>query len=126
MELSVFFKSIVDSDTAPVVVCNISHEIIYMNPTAIQRYAKRGGAELIGKSLLDCHNVNSNIKIRAVVSLFEESCENNRIFTFHNPKENKDVYMIALRDDSGNLIGYYEKHENRTPENLKPYSDICN
>lgn len=126
MELSVFFKSIVDSDTAPIVVCNINHEIIYMNPTAIHRYAKRGGAELIGSSILDCHNADSNNKIKAVVSWFSESTENNRIFTFHNPKENKDVYMIALRDDSGNLIGYYEKHENRTSENLKPYSDICN
>ncbi|MDE5854826.1 MAG: PAS domain-containing protein, partial [Ruminococcus sp.] len=125
MNLSIFFKSIVDSDIAPIVVCNINHEIIYMNPTAIQRYAKRGGAELIGSSLLDCHNSDSNNKIKAVVLWFEESCENNRIFTFHNPKENKDVYMIALRDDSRNLIGYYEKHEYRNSENSTPYSNIC-
>lgn len=122
MNLSVFFKSIIDSDTAPIVVCNTEHEIIYMNPTAIQRYAKRGGAELIGKSLLDCHNSESNDKIKAVVSWFSESTENNRIFTFHNPKENKDVYMIALRDDNNNLIGYYEKHEYRNPENDKLYN----
>lgn len=126
MDLSEFFKSIVDSDTAPIVVCNISHKIIYMNPTAIQRYAKRGGSALIGKSLLECHNPDSNEKIRDVVSWFEKSEKNNRIFTFHNPKENKDVYMIALRDDSGNLIGYYEKHEHRNSENSEPYSDIYN
>lgn len=122
MNLPVFFKSVIDSDIAPIVVCNMKHEIIYMNPTAVQRYAKRGGAELIGKSLLDCHNSESNDKIKAVVSWFSESPENNRIFTFHNPKENKDVYMIALRDDSGNLIGYYEKHEYRTHENDEPYN----
>lgn len=121
MNLQVFFKSIVDSDIMPVVVCNLSHEIIYMNPTAVQRYAKRGGAELIGKSLLDCHNADSNEKIKAVVEWFDKSPENNRIFTFHNPKENKDVYMVALRDDSGNLIGYYEKHEVRTPDTAKKY-----
>ncbi len=126
MDLSLFFKSIIDSDTAPIVICNISHEIIYMNPTAIQRYAKRDGTELIGRSLLDCHNADSNEKIRAVVSWFEKSEKNNRIFTFRNEKENKDVYMIALRDDSGSLIGYYEKHEHRNSENLEPYSDICN
>ena len=122
MNLSVFFKSIIDSDVAPIVVCNTEHEIIYMNPTAIKRYAKRGGAELIGKSLLDCHNADSNDKIKVVVSWFSESPENNRIFTFRNPKENKDVYMIALRDDSGSLIGYYEKHECRTHENDEPYN----
>lgn len=125
MNLSVFFKSIVDSDIAPIVVCNTEHEIIYMNPIAVQRYSKRGGAELIGKSLLDCHNAESNDKIKAVVSWFSESPENNRIFTFHNPKENKDVYMIALRDDSNSLIGYYEKHEYRDSEKSQPYSDIC-
>lgn len=121
MDLPVFFKSIVDSDIAPIVICNTEHEIIYMNPTALARYAKRGGAELIGKSLLDCHNSDSNDKIKAVLAWFSESPENNRIFTFHNPKENKDVYMIALRDDNSNLIGYYEKHECRTPENNKSY-----
>lgn len=122
MNLSEFFRSVVDNDTAPVVICNINNEIIYMNPVAVQRYAKRGGAELIGKSLLDCHNAESNEKIKAVLSWFSESTENNRIFTFHNPKENKDVYMTALRDGSGNLIGYYEKHEIRNPETDSPYN----
>lgn len=124
MDLSVYFKSVIDSDTAPVVVCSTEHIIIYMNPTAIQRYAKRGGAELIGKSLLDCHNSDSNEKIRAVLEWFRKSPENNRIFTFHNPKENKDVYMIALRDSSGTLIGYYEKHESRNHESAEFYAGL--
>ena len=29
--------------------------------------------------------------------------------------------MIALRDDVGELIGYYEKHEYRTNETMKKY-----
>ena len=29
--------------------------------------------------------------------------------------------MIALRDDAGNLIGYYEKHEYRNVEKGKRY-----
>ena len=33
---------------------------------------------------------------------------------------NKDVYMVALRDE-GELIGYYEKHEYRNAETMKPY-----
>lgn len=45
-----------------------------------------------------------------------ESTEHNRVYTFYNEKENKDVYMIALRDDAGTLIGYYEKHEYRNHE----------
>ena len=36
-------------------------------------------------------------------------------------KENKDVYMVALRDEDGKLIGYYEKHEYRNRETAKRY-----
>ncbi len=121
MGLSAFFKSIVDAEIMPVVVCNTAHEIVYMNPSAAQRYAKRGGYALIGKSLLNCHNSDSNDKIERVLELFRERKDVSRVFTFHNPKENKDVYMIALRNDSGELIGYYEKHECRTLETEKPY-----
>lgn len=31
------------------------------------------------------------------------------------------VYMVALRDDAGKLIGYYEKHEYRNRETRKIY-----
>ena len=116
MDLSVYFRSVMEQDRCAVVICNLEHEIIYMNPAAVDRYAKRGGAELVGKSLLDCHNARSNDIIRKVVAWFGESTEHNRIYTFHNDKENKDVYMIALRDDAGTLIGYYEKHEYRNRE----------
>lgn len=116
MELLQYFKSIIDTDRCAVVICNLEHEIIYMNPTAISRYGKRGGAQLIGRNLLACHNADSQEMIRKVVAWFEESREHNIIYTSHNAKENKDVYMVALRDESGKLIGYYEKHEYRTPE----------
>ena len=29
--------------------------------------------------------------------------------------------MVALRDGEGKLIGYYEKHEMRNKETMKPY-----
>ncbi len=32
-----------------------------------------------------------------------------------------DVYMIALRGEQGELIGYYEKHEYRKAETGKLY-----
>ena len=48
-------------------------------------------------------------------------CIRDSIYTSFNPKENKDVYMVALRDDDGNLIGYYEKHEYRNNETMKKY-----
>ena len=70
----------------------------------------------------NCHNTHSNEMIQNVVDWFAASSEHNIVYTYHNEKENKDVYMVALRDDEGKLIGYYEKHEYRNPETMKRYA----
>ena len=116
MELSDYFKSIIDGDRCPVVICNLKHEIIYMNPAAVERYAKRGGAGLVGSSLLDCHGPGSAGMIQRAADWFGRSRANNIIYTARIERENKDVYMVALRDPEGELIGYYEKHEYRNVE----------
>ncbi|MCM1298405.1 MAG: fatty acid/phospholipid synthesis protein PlsX [Firmicutes bacterium] len=119
MDLSQFFKSIIDQDKAAVVICDLRHIIIYMNPAAKQQYAKHG--ELAGKSLLDCHNERSREMIQRVAAWFSESPEHNLVHTFYNQKQNKDVYMVALRDGEKNLIGYYEKHEYRNRDTSEFY-----
>ena len=117
MEISQFWKSVLEQDSAPVVICDLSHIIVYMNPAAKTRYKN----DLTGKSIFDCHNADSSEKIKRVVEWFAADVSHNKVYTFRNDKENKDVYMIALRDDSGRLIGYYEKHEYRTAETMKKY-----
>lgn len=124
MELSKYFKSVIDQDKSAVVICNLEHEIIYMNPAAIQRYEKQGGQALVGRSLLDCHGPHSCELIKKVILCFTESEEHDRIYTSYNEKENKDVYMVALRNDDGSLIGYYEKHEYRNRETAKMYDFV--
>jgi hypothetical protein len=119
--LNEIFKSVLEADRAAVVICDLEHTIIYMNPVAIKRYEKWGGADLLGKNLLACHNEHSQDMIIKVVNWFQESPENNLVYTFYNQKENKDVYMVALRNDSKKLIGYYEKHEYRDRETMKMY-----
>ena len=121
MDLSNYVKSIIDPDQCSVVICSLEHEIIYMNPAAVERYGKRGGAGIVGQSIFACHNRQSEELIRQVVDWFAESTAHNRIYTFHNEKENRDVYMIALRDEAGTLIGYYEKHECRNAETEAMY-----
>ena len=115
-----YYKSIVDQDRVSIVICNLEHEIIYMNPAAITNYAKRGGEKLVGRSLLECHNPESRARIQQVVDWFAADESHNIVYTFHNEKQNKDVYMVALRED-GKLIGYYEKHEYRDAETMKQY-----
>ena len=108
-----YFKSLVDQDRCDVVLCNLEHEIIYMNPAAIKDYVKWGGADLIGRSLLACHNDKSKEMIKRVVDWFAADKDHNIVHTFFNEKQQKDIYMIALRAEDGHLIGYYEKHEFR-------------
>ncbi len=117
MELSKFFKSVLDQDTAPVVICDLEHTVVYMNPASIARYH----TDLTGKNLKACHNADSNEKINRVAAWFAENKKHNIVYIYHNDKENKDVYMVALRNDNGELIGYYEKHEYRNKETAELY-----
>lgn len=119
--MTAYFKSVLEQDSAPVVLCDLNHTILYMNPSAVRQYAASGGAAMIGTSLLLCHNAKTCETIRRVLAWFAESRTHNIIFEFRNERENKDVYMVALRDEEGQLIGYYEKHEYRSRETGKRY-----
>lgn len=118
--LSDFLKSVIDADDAPVVICDLLHTVVYMNPAAVKRYH----CDITGKSIKACHNAVSNDKIDKVVAWFFESREHNCVYTSRNDEENKDVYMIALRDGDGTLIGYYEKHAYRNCETQPLYGNI--
>lgn len=121
MDNYLFFKSVLEQDRAPIVLCDLSHKIVYMNRAAVKNYEKYGGEKLLGQSLLDCHNAKSCEMIEKVIEWFKKDKNNNIVYTFKNVKLNKDVYMVALRDGEEKLIGYYEKHEFRTAETMKKY-----
>lgn len=112
------FKSIIDQDKEPIVICALDSTILYMNPASIIRYH----GDVTGKSLKDCHNADSNEKIDRVLAWFKKSRDNNIVYTTRIEKENADIYMVALRDENGELIGYYEKHESRTHETESFYN----
>jgi len=118
--MEIFFKSVIDADKAPVVICDLSSTVIYMNPAAISRYH----VNLTGKSIKGCHNKKSCEKIDRVLEWFKKSPDNNTVYTSRNDAENKDVYMVALRDGTGALIGYYEKHEYRNREQSELYGAL--
>ncbi|MCD8336999.1 MAG: PAS domain-containing protein [Lachnospiraceae bacterium] len=111
-------KAVVDADDAPIVICDTEHRIVYMNPTAVKRYEKRGGEKLIGQSIFDCHNTHSREVILSVVEKFKAAPDLNKVYTYTKDwgGEDSDVYMVALRNGSREFIGYYEKHESRIHE----------
>ena len=57
------FKSILDQDRAPIVVCDMQSVVVYMNPSAVARYKR----DLTGKNLRDCHPAYANEKIARVL-----------------------------------------------------------
>lgn len=113
--LNPYFKGIIDIDEKAIVICNTEHTIIYMNPAAVKQYQKRGGADLIGKSLLDCHSERSREIIKRNLEMMKNDETVNKIFETHSsdPNKNDDIYFVAIRDESKNLIGYYEKFEDK-------------
>ena len=118
-----YFKSLIDQDTTSIVLCDTDHIIRYMNPAAVSSYADRGGAALLGKNLMLCHKPASQKAIERVLAWFAEDKAHNRVHTMFLEKENMDLYMVALRSDAGELIGYYEQHIVRTPDTT-PFYEI--
>ena len=110
------FKSVIDQDDCPVVICNLFNEIVYMNPSAIEHYSDDIPGDYKGRLITDCHPRSANEHIDAVVKWFMSSMENNVVHTSFNKAQNKDVYMVALRCGNGELIGYYERHIYRTAD----------
>lgn len=110
-------KAVLEQDDAPVVICDMESIVRYMNPSAIEHYHR----DLTGRDVRDCHPPQANAMIERVLSWFRQSEDNNKVYTYRNDKEDKDVYMIALRNGQGELIGYYEKHEYRKRETAKLY-----
>ena len=97
--------AILDSLKDPIVFVDTNHVIQYMNEPAKKHYEQ--GENLLGQSIFDCHNENSNHTIRDVFSAMQQG-ETERMIT---DNEKHRIYMRAIRDKSGNLLGYYERYE---------------
>ena len=125
MDLNPYFKSIVDQDWAPVVICDSGHTVIYMNPAAVEHYGYAGGNQLVGSSILDCHSPKTRELMERILAWFKESPQNNSVYEGPVTKENKDVYMVALRDEANQVIGYYEKHEYHNVESRPKFWPVA-
>ena len=101
----VLHRRLLDALKNPLLFVDTGHVIRYLNRSALEHYDK--GAELIGTSIFDCHNAESNAVIREVFAALENG-EEERLIT---DSEKYRIYMRAVRDESGKLIGYYERYE---------------
>ena len=101
---------IVDAIPYPVVFVDCDHIIRYMNKAAkYHYYEERGYRDLIGKSLFDCHQEErSKEHIIAAVEKLKKHA--NEVFLMVGVK-NQRIYINPVRDENGELIGYFERYE---------------
>ena len=121
MEIDKYLRAFVETDMNQIVICDTNHIIVYMNKVAIEKFSDLGGADLIGKSLMQYLGIETQSRIEAIVSWFSESPDNNWVYTYRNEASQTDMYAVALRDENGNLIGYYEKRRSTFPETEELY-----
>jgi len=71
-----------------VMVSDADGNIIYLNDKAVRNFATDGGRELIGKNLNNCHNDNSNKKIRQMMETHEKN-----VYTIEKKGIKKIIYQ---------------------------------
>ncbi len=96
-------EHLLDSLKDPYVFVDTDHVVRYMNREALTRH----GEKLIGTSIFGCHNEQSNKVIREIFAMMQDGLEEEMITD--NPKHR--IYMRAVRDGDGVLLGYYERYE---------------
>jgi DUF438 domain-containing protein len=105
MSIEKILTSLLDCWDKPVVFADTEHIIRYMNMPARKHYAKWG--DVMGKSLLDCHNEKSCGMIKDIC----ERMKSGETEVMITDSAKHRVYMRAVRDEKGELLGYYERYE---------------
>ena len=83
-----------------VTVCDKDGIILYMNDKAKETFAKHG--DLIGKSLIPCHNDRS----RAIIARLLETAGTN-VYTIEKNGQKKMIYQTVWKKD-GEVAGLVE------------------
>jgi len=97
--------AILDSLKDPLLFADTEHITRYMNKAAIAYYSE--GESLLGRSLLDCHNEQSQQQIIEILAAMQAG-EEERLIT---DNEEHRIYMRAVRGADGQALGYYERYE---------------
>jgi len=98
--------AILNSMSEPVVFVDTQHIIRYMNKVACSYF--KAGKGLIGTSVLDCHKKSeSHAAIKKILAAMQAGTVVEELIT---DNEKKRIYMRAVCDDQGQVIGYYERY----------------
>jgi len=100
-----FFKTLVNTIPAEIVVVDTEHKIVFVNDYAQKKYLKTNLEA--GMSIFECHNQEKSHQI--VKEAFQKLKDGeNRVYIYNSRDTGKQVYLIGIRDSNETLIGYYE------------------
>ena len=103
------FEAILDSIPYRIVFVDTDHIIRYLNKEARHHYYNvRGYDELVGKSIFECHSEKSKEMLIAAVEKLRN--HGNEIYlgvSVYNERK----YINPVRNEKGELIGYFERFE---------------
>jgi hypothetical protein len=68
MEIEMQKSVWVQAFPASITVCDVDGVILEMNDGSIKEFKKYGGADLIGKNLIDCHSKVSGVKLKEMLA----------------------------------------------------------
>jgi len=100
-----FYQSLLNSIKDPILVADTNHIVQYINKAAIGHYDE--GEKLLQSNLLKCHNEESQKLIIDILAEMQNGLEEKLI----TDNEKQRIFMRAIRDGNGKLIGYFERYE---------------
>ena len=98
--------------------------IRYINKLAAEKYSKYGGYDLVGRSLNVFMDEEAQSKVDMVIEWFKEDVSHDCILAVRDKRNNTDIYMCAMRDENGELIGFCSRHRSRINDEAAPYETI--
>ncbi len=78
----------VEEFAGAVTLCSLDGTVLALNEKAAQGYADRGGKQLIGSNLFDCHSEESRAKLKRLIELRQTN-----IYTIEKKGVKKLIYQ---------------------------------
>ena len=100
-----FLINLLNSIKDPILFADTNNIVQYMNKAGIEYYEE--GETLLQSNLLKCHNDESQKMMIEILAEMETGLEEKMI----TDNEKYRIFMRAVRDEKGNLLGYFERYE---------------
>lgn len=97
--------ALLNSIKDPILFANTNHIVQFMNKAAIHHFEE--GEKLLQSNLLKCHNGESQKMMIEILAEMQNGLKEKLI----TDNEKHRIFMRSVRNDNGELLGYFERYE---------------